>query len=126
MFSDRHLVRLPAAAGLPPAQFYERLGRGMFRIPEGLEAGGTTATLSERELDDLLDGIDVTGTGAPTRRRSVQTSEAAHSRPPLIRARAPHPYRVIPTGRRSVQTSDAAAGWRPLGEPCAERDSCMS
>lgn len=47
--------------------FYKRLDKGTFRIPEGLEAGATTATLSERELDDLLDGIDVTGTGAQSR-----------------------------------------------------------
>jgi transposase len=39
--------------------FYKRLEQGTFRLPEPLDEQGTTVTLSERELDDLLDGIDI-------------------------------------------------------------------
>jgi transposase len=38
--------------------FYKRLDRGTFRIPAA-EQGSTCVSLSERALDDLLDGIDV-------------------------------------------------------------------
>lgn len=40
-------------------QFYKRLDRKIFRIPESLEDGATTVAIDERVLDDLLDGIDV-------------------------------------------------------------------
>jgi transposase len=40
-------------------QFYKRLDRRVFRLPEPLEADATTVTIEERVLDDLLDGIDV-------------------------------------------------------------------
>jgi transposase len=40
-------------------QFYKRLERGVFRLPEAYEAGATTVAIEERALDDLLDGIDV-------------------------------------------------------------------
>lgn len=39
--------------------FYKRLDKGTFRIPTPTEEGATVLTLEERELDDLLDGIDV-------------------------------------------------------------------
>jgi transposase len=39
--------------------FYKRLDSRNFRVPEALLPGATTVELSERELDDLLDGIDV-------------------------------------------------------------------
>jgi transposase len=39
-------------------QFYKRLDRGTFRVPE-TENNEVSLTLSERELDDLLDGISV-------------------------------------------------------------------
>ena len=39
--------------------FYKRLDRGTFRLPEALDQGASSVTLDERELDDLLDGIDV-------------------------------------------------------------------
>jgi transposase len=38
--------------------FYKRLDHGTFRLPEA-EGDTTSITLSERALDDLLDGIDV-------------------------------------------------------------------
>jgi transposase len=40
-------------------QFYKRLDRGVFRLPEPLEEGATSVVVDERVLDDLLDGIDV-------------------------------------------------------------------
>jgi transposase len=39
--------------------FYKRLDSRTFRVPEALRPGMTSVELSERELDDLLDGIDV-------------------------------------------------------------------
>lgn len=46
-------------------QFYKRLDRRTFRVPEALRPDATSIELSERELDDLLDGIDV----EPTKER---------------------------------------------------------
>jgi hypothetical protein len=39
--------------------FYKRLDRRTFRVPDPPRPGMTSIELSERELDDLLDGIDV-------------------------------------------------------------------
>jgi transposase len=39
--------------------FYKRLDRGVFRGPVSVAEGAASITLSERELEDLLDGIDV-------------------------------------------------------------------
>lgn len=46
--------------------YYKRLDRGRFRIPAALEEGSTSRVIEERELDDLLHGIDPE---APVRRR---------------------------------------------------------
>jgi len=40
-------------------QFYKRLDRGNFRVSEASGPDATSIEMSERELDDLLDGIDV-------------------------------------------------------------------
>jgi transposase len=40
-------------------QFYKRLDRGVFRVPEPMQPGATTVVIDEHVLDDLLDGIDV-------------------------------------------------------------------
>jgi transposase len=48
-------------------QFYKRLDKGTFRVPQALRADATSIELSEREPDDLLDGIDVEA--APRARR---------------------------------------------------------
>jgi transposase len=45
--------------GTGMCQFYKRLDRGVFRLPEALDQGATTVAIEERALDDLLDGIDV-------------------------------------------------------------------
>lgn len=39
--------------------FYKRLDRGTFRIPQAPHAEATNIEFSERELGDLLEGIDV-------------------------------------------------------------------
>lgn len=39
-------------------QFYKRLDKGTFQVPE-VERGAASVTIDERTLDDLLDGIDV-------------------------------------------------------------------
>lgn len=49
--------------------FYKRLDRGTFRLPEALVEGQRSVVLSERELDALLDGIDIE---APVRRAPVR------------------------------------------------------
>lgn len=50
-------------------QFYKRLDSGTFRVPQAQHPDATSIALSERELDDLLDGIDVEVTPAPRRGR---------------------------------------------------------
>lgn len=40
-------------------QFYKRLDRGVFRVPEPMQPGATTVVIDEHVLDDLLDGIEV-------------------------------------------------------------------
>ncbi len=47
--------------------FYKRLDKGTFRIPAAAEDGATTVQIAERELDDLLDGIDLAAPAARTR-----------------------------------------------------------
>jgi transposase len=51
-------------------KFYKRLDKGTFRVPQGTNADATSIELSERELDDLLDGIDVEPE-PPSRRKRV-------------------------------------------------------
>ena len=51
--------------------FYKRLDRGTFRVPEAPEGGATSVTIDDRELDDLLDGIDLDA--APVRPRRTNT-----------------------------------------------------
>ena len=46
--------------------FYKRLDKGTFRIPTPSNDGDVSMTISERELDDLLDGIDVERTPSKT------------------------------------------------------------
>lgn len=45
--------------GTGMCQFYKRLDRGTFRLPEPQREGEVTVEIEERVLDDLLDGIDV-------------------------------------------------------------------
>jgi transposase len=50
-------------------QFYKRLDRATFRVPTPPSSDITSILLSERELDDLLDGIDVEVAPDPRRGR---------------------------------------------------------
>ena len=47
--------------------FYKRLDKGTFRIPTATEEGAMPVQIAERELDDLLDGIDLAAPAARTR-----------------------------------------------------------
>jgi transposase len=49
--------------------FYKRLDSRTFRVPQALRPDSTSIELSERELDDLLDGIDVDPEARPRRGR---------------------------------------------------------
>jgi transposase len=49
--------------------FYKRLDRRTFRVPEVPSPGVLSIEMSERELDDLLDGIDVEPESTPPRAR---------------------------------------------------------
>ena len=49
--------------------YYKRLDRVSFRIPEAFEEGATSRTLDDRELADLLFGLDVELPKPRTRRR---------------------------------------------------------
>jgi transposase len=50
---------------------YKRLDRGTFRVPEALEEGAVARELVERELDDLLSGIEVDPPRPRRARRSL-------------------------------------------------------
>src|SRR6185295_2040564 len=39
--------------------FYKRLDRGTLRIPGPVDEGASMFTIGERELEDLLDGVDL-------------------------------------------------------------------
>jgi transposase len=50
--------------------FYKRLDKGTFRIPAAPAEGATSVMIEDRELDDLLDGIDLEV--APARLRTIK------------------------------------------------------
>ena len=60
IFFNRRRTALKAlfADGTGLCIFYKRLDRGCFRLPEAID-GGRVVELNERELDDLLDGIEI-------------------------------------------------------------------
>jgi len=51
--------------------FYKRLDAGTFRIPSALFEDTTVVELQERELDALLDGIDIEAPPAKRRRAAM-------------------------------------------------------
>jgi transposase len=55
----RSAVKVLFYDGTGLCQFYKRLDRGSFRVPEPRSEGEPYVELDERELDDLLDGIDL-------------------------------------------------------------------
>jgi len=52
--------------------FYKRLDRGTFRVPTSQVPGTSSVALNERELDDLLDAIDVEPEQPKLRRRRTR------------------------------------------------------
>lgn len=52
-------LKVVFADGSGMCLFYKRLDRHTFRIPTASTPDATTIELSERELDDLLDSIDI-------------------------------------------------------------------
>jgi transposase len=67
----RHILKILFCDGTGMCVFYKRLDQGTFRLPEPLDAQGTTVEIGERELDDLLDGIALETPKPPTQRRRV-------------------------------------------------------
>jgi transposase len=55
----RTAIKILFADGTGMCLFYKRLDRHVFRVPESSLPDCTSIELSERELDDLLDGIDI-------------------------------------------------------------------
>lgn len=49
--------------------FYKRLDRGRFRMPTSSDSRAVAIMIEERELDDLLDGIDLTASSKTRARR---------------------------------------------------------
>jgi transposase len=58
--------------GTGMCMFYKRLDRATFRIPESSVPGVASVELSERELDDLLDGIALVEAPDPPRSRRTR------------------------------------------------------
>ena len=56
----RNAIKVMFSDGTGICLFYKRLDKGTFRVPTPLDESPTTSVLlEERELDDLLDGIDL-------------------------------------------------------------------
>jgi transposase len=53
-------------------QFYKRLDKGTFRVPVAQAPNATSVSMSERELDDLLDGINLEPDNPPRQRRRAR------------------------------------------------------
>jgi transposase len=66
----RDAIKVLFFDGTGLCQFYKRLDKGTFRIPD-VQGGETSITLDEHALDDLLDGIDVEPRAAPRRTTRV-------------------------------------------------------
>jgi transposase len=56
--------------------FYKRLDRGRFRVPDPPTPGTTSTSISERALEDLLEGIDIQE--AAPRRQSRRKKNIVH------------------------------------------------
>lgn len=64
----RDAIKILFFDGSGMCQFYKRLDKGTFRIPE-VAANATHLEIEERALDDLLDGIDLGTESAAARAR---------------------------------------------------------
>jgi transposase len=54
----RHAIKVLFHDGTGMCLFYKRLDRGLFRIPKPLDGDEARMEINERELEELLDGID--------------------------------------------------------------------
>ena len=64
---QREAMKLLFFDGSGLCLFYKRLDKGTFRVPTPPADGAITMEISERELDDLLDGIDIEAPRMKTR-----------------------------------------------------------
>ncbi|HEX7505892.1 MAG TPA: IS66 family insertion sequence element accessory protein TnpB [Polyangia bacterium] len=55
---QRQAIKVLFHDGTGMCLFYKRLDRGLFRIPKPLDGDDTRMEINERELEELLDGID--------------------------------------------------------------------
>jgi transposase len=67
----REAVKVLFFDGTGLCQFYKRLDRGTFRVPEPPAEGVAAVSIDERALEDLLDGIDVEAVVGRTRRPRI-------------------------------------------------------
>jgi transposase len=67
---QREAMKILFSDGSGVCLFYKRLDKGRFRLPVALTESAAAMEISERELDDLLDGIDLEP--AATKMRSTR------------------------------------------------------
>jgi len=71
-FGKRHdAIKVVFFDGSGLCQFYKRLDRGTFHVPELRPGESATVEIDEAALDDLLDGIDVQAARSRPRGSSV-------------------------------------------------------
>jgi transposase len=63
----RSAVKILFFDGTGLCLFYKRLDRHTFRLPEPLDENATSVVIEERELEELLDGINI-GPAQPRKR----------------------------------------------------------
>jgi transposase len=66
---NRMMLSSTSFDGSGLCQFYKRLDRGTFKVPAPHGPNAVSVSLSERELDDLLDGINLEPDKPPRRPR---------------------------------------------------------
>jgi len=67
---QRHAIKVLFHDGTGMCLFYKRLDRGLFRIPKPIDGDDARMEINERELEELLDGIDF---DKPARKISKKT-----------------------------------------------------
>jgi len=72
VFYGRHrqAIKILFHDGTGMCLFYKRLDRGLFRIPQPLDGNTLRIEINERELEELLDGVDF---NKPVRRKPGPT-----------------------------------------------------
>ena len=67
---QRHAIKVLFHDGTGMCLFYKRLDRGLFRLPKPIDGDDARMEINERELEELLDGIDL---DKPIRKISKKT-----------------------------------------------------